>query len=340
MVFPKIILRTLLSFCFAFFALFNEISFAQSELIRYTIQKFPTNNRPCNEIASQIADRFANITGKAVETWTCTPSGSAKIDLTLFYLSDERIRLESTWGAKLMPEGTYKSEIDCWQDVESKVNQFRHATGLEPVVAYCFRETYADSSDHPYVLRIDAFGSGKKRFYSENIPIGLSPQTLPSDFIGGIRSGLNAVGADIFAVFMRVDPFGMTKLSLSYYDDLPVNLRFSGSGFFDNEAVCESQRHDALESSTAVGQDVLASSCIKKEYGTWLMTLVHFYNPDVQSQEFPTIYPELAACRQDLDRVLQVARNRYGWNVRSGYCAGMDREWRVYAYRNIEIVNP
>lgn len=331
----KKISRILFAVAFAALVLTESKSYSQTDFIRYSIDNYPTGGRPCEEIGHAIMDRFTNITGKIVGTYTCDRPRRGLTNINLFYVSDERLRLESTWQARMMPEGTYRSERDCWDDLETRVGQFRRATRLEPVVAYCFREAYADTSDHPVVLRIDAFGDGAKKYYSQDIPFGVAPQILDQSFFDGIAKGLQEVGADVAAIFLRNDPFGVAKLSLNYYDDLPVNLRFSGSAFYDDNQACESQRVAAVTSSESVGQNILSSACVIKEFGTWQMTLVHFFNPDVQLQEFPTIFDDLASCNGMVDDTLSFARQQYGWDVRRGYCAGMDEEWRIHAYRQM-----
>lgn len=323
----------------AFLATTTTTAFSGTDLFRYSIQMYPAVNRSCDEIGQNIADRFTNITQQIVESWTCRASRPGTFDLTLFYLANERLRLESTWHAKLTPEGTYQTSKQCWEDREAKIQQFREVTGLEPVVAYCFQEAYPNTSDHSYVLRIDAFGEGSNRHFSHDIPLGEALQRpsigFLTEFLKGIEDGLSSAGADVFAVFIRNDPFGIAKVSLNYYNDAPVDLRFSGAGLFGDYDTCETQRRSAVTSSASVGQKILASSCVKLGFATWQLTLVHFPTPEVRPEEFPTIYSDLLTCQQQIHHVIKDAQERYGWKVQTGFCTGSEQEWRISAYRNL-----
>lgn len=158
------------------------VSFTMSELasasvINYQIGTVAKTEATCAEAADAYAQKFTASTGTAVIRSACVSESDDgyQVQLTFNRLSSARLvsAIFNENGSDASPadfpegdraplgKGTYRSVASCLADSPERAAVFRTETGLTPFAVYCYQ-----GYSFGVVLRIDAFGSSRRRFYA------------------------------------------------------------------------------------------------------------------------------------------------------------------------------
>jgi hypothetical protein len=161
---------------FSLFSLVAHAEGAPTELQHYKV-KVPASRPTCEEEATQLAARFHEATGVAVEAASCLGRDvlEAQGYRYVFYSLDVSYRAErklesytavygrsESFGVPSDLEGIYPTFDSCLSALPEQSSRFQAATGLLDVAHVCAPASYGIYGKS-YVLKIEGFGKPAKR---------------------------------------------------------------------------------------------------------------------------------------------------------------------------------
>jgi hypothetical protein len=312
------------------FAILSPVAFAGMQT--YTLPNFRTADRQvtCGYDAQAVADDFNAETGKEIVQVSCTrrdPSDD-HLDAVITYLADAPIFITTTRdesGSVMNEHGVFENLSDCQADVNRQLTQFAEATGLRPLVNYCYELLCGH-----YALQIDAVGESAIR------PLTTGAQMLDqfvdpaADLVDELKTSVENRGIKVRGV--GITGWNMNyRLTLLYYGKRRLDLNGFSDITFGNLEQCHNQKarlHEIFQ-----GYDVapVAAACMGS-YGT-LRLYIFTLGPDMfningfNHMELPGSYLTETACMSDIARVSDIVASEE--RVIGAICSGKDDDFKM-----------
>jgi hypothetical protein len=221
-------------------------SLASAESFALKFGGMPNNGIPCPQMAAHITEGFKKGSGVLLARAQCTQDRGATYDIVLYYTADlpadpiSTVEYRAGGPSPAEGQGNYDTAKDCQRALHGQFTLFRAQTALEPVVAYCYREK--DPSRHPFVVRIDAFGTPRsplfllsRTLYGDTLE---APDTLEARLASYARARL----PNLAALSLRQVYSGSYILRTNYYGDKDANVEVARIGEFRWGGGCERAR--------------------------------------------------------------------------------------------------
>lgn len=302
-------------------------------LYRYELTSYPANSTGCAATAASLGQRFSATTGKSVYQAACVQQTRLGYDISLTYRSLDELPLVSTskedGGFGYL--GIYRSMEDCARNLSQEVTWFRDATGLEPFLSYCFKES--DINETPYAARIDAFGSASLHPYRFDALV-FGALLDGTDVLDEILSAARSEG--INATMTTVAHDGSENLVVRYFDPPENSLArlyyFSAKEFgkfysYDTVATKNACRAELEDAKAGFATEFTTPSVWFCVWDQMLFT-ARLYAVRVKPERdrlffelAPNRYETYADCHSDRDRVLEYYRRDLGKDAYAGVCS-------------------
>lgn len=257
----KIVLPTIASFALA-------ATSANAAIHHYRIPQVSHSQQWCEANDQPVATRFAEVTNSKILSHGCEQNPGRSWDMVIEYARASAPTLVTNYSEFDSVHGLYESQADCMARRDDDVNTFREATGLEPVVAYCYRDYLQDHDDDSWTLRMDAFGSAK-----------LHPQIFSRQLYRTSNIDADATEASIKATLTAFGATGAnaritggrdrTSIMVSYYAAKELSLVEYYEGYFRSDAHCESYRNELREIYAQAGGQTAAFFCVGNSYSEY-----------------------------------------------------------------------
>ena len=151
-------------------------SSAYAEIHTYKIPRIAAKEQGCQEAEQWIVPKFAQLADATVLNHGCEINPSRSYDLVIEYAKPTAANLVSTYDEYDYVHGLYNSAEDCTAHYDEDLAIYKQATGLEPLLAYCFLDRGGEDFESAWTMRIDGFGTPK-----------LAPDHLAKDFYHGMN---------------------------------------------------------------------------------------------------------------------------------------------------------
>lgn len=307
-----------------------------NETQSYKLFGYPKDTGNCHEAAAQVGEAFARITGVEVIESLCEKATSYGYNLLIQYRREKPLPFVST-GAdtpSLSSRGVFDKEEECRAAIATEREHFALVTGLTPVVAYCHEEKY--TSDHPWLVRIDAFGEPLVRpRYDDGLIFGQILQWKESDFLAAIKAQLVVQGVDVRFVRFHGSG-GMGNVTMMYYSKERVRLDVQEAAKLDKKEQC----FEMLEAFGSLLQGYstpLLSFCTAQFIGGYEVTGIFPRSMKLTLMTGPEEYKTYEECRDDRARLLeyyQKTLKRPTVGVLCSHRDHVDRVWRPALFEN------
>jgi hypothetical protein len=230
---------------------------AFAEIHTYRLPRIASTEQNCQASEQWIVPKFAQLAEATVLNHGCEVNPSRTFDLVIEYAKPTLANLVSTYDEFDYVHGLYNSAEDCTAHYDEDLATFKQATGLEPLLAYCFLDRGGEDFESVWTMRIDGFGTPKltpdhlaKDFYH-----GMNGD--PAAFEGTLKTTLAAYGAQHVKVKIKTSE-NRTTMHAFYYSDKRLPLVQYGEGQFRTLQACENNRSVMQEVfSRADGQSVI-----------------------------------------------------------------------------------
>jgi hypothetical protein len=242
-------------------------SAAMAEIHTYKVPRIGATEERCKEAESWIVDRFAQLAEAAILNHGCEVNPSRTFDLVIEYAKPVAANLVTTFEEFDYVHGLYDSSEECAAHYDEDLATFKNQTGLEPLLAYCYREPLSEDMDNTWTMRIDGFGTPTK-----------SPQHLARDFYHGINGDPSALASHLKETLESYGASG-TKVKIKasanratihafYYAEKALPIVHFSEGQFSNLQLCEGYRDQMREVFARAGGQSVVFFCGGSSYAS------------------------------------------------------------------------
>lgn len=295
----------------------------------YKLPKVAATLEQCQQVEEWAVERFSRLAEAAVLSHGCERNPSRTYDLVIDYEKAIEAPLVSTYDEYNLVHGLYATVESCQENIESDLVTFREATGIEPLIGYCFKDRPSDSIDQ-WELRIDGFGSPR-----------LAPQHIAADFFDTIHGPVEQIAATLEQQLAESGAFApkakitadadRSAIYVLYYarQRLPI-VTYSDAKFLNMEA-CENQRAAMSDIFSKAGGNTLVYLCGSNRY----TSRISLYSSGIVTQPLATEltsvnYESFSACEEKRAATEATWRNRANKNVVGSLCAIEDNLIREF----------
>lgn len=332
-------MKQILSFmCLIIGLLLGEHCYAQqtNKFFNYKLKGYP-KDMPCYLIAKDLQQKFYEETKIQHVRADCIAEDINGFDIIIKYEADEPVKIVSTEeGSFVWPAGAYTTKEECIAKSNIEKQVFKDETGLNPFVAYCYKNNYV--SQFPWELRIDAFGTSNVKSFRNGlllwgIPVNASSYEL---FIKELQDILyNMEDTKVSYVVVR-PKLVYLELVIRYYASKPLNLKLMSFGSFTNKAECALEYESLIEIFNALEFKTLKSYC-SNVLAIQNIELNALYK---EIENFRVIqllekYKTFSECLENKDAVLQYQKEVIGRPVVGGICT-KNLEDHFYVIKSFE----
>jgi hypothetical protein len=304
---------------------FPNTSFG-AEIFSYKLRNYPVALEKCEATSKALAEKLSTATGVKIYNTSCKKDWAGTA-IEIQYVADDSLLLVSTdMRAITVNEqvGSYKTYAECTADQKAQQGLFAAATGLTPVISYC----YSDSSltEAPFVSRIDAFGDTAVFPFQYVGRISGVPAEDVSGLKQQIQKKVEAEGFRVAKVVIAAeDRMNKTdhNLGILYYGKRPRNWQnFSGYFSFGSTAICAAEKAYLSKALTTVKAEPLAFFC---SWDPMLFTahfeaFAHSQSPWIKSEKGPKTYSKYAECAADREPMISFYKTTLGKDPVSAIC--------------------
>jgi hypothetical protein len=317
-------IRSITTTCLCLIGL-SPSALASGDFFHFRLSRYPVSAGECAASASQLGERFAQLTGATVMETSCQLVTQHGAEIDVIYAADKPMQFITTLNTEASrPQGAYKTKEACKSDRSFQWMQFHRATGLEPIAAYCLQEKSENGSNFPYIINVVGAGNPATHYRSLSVSMAYGPNHADA-FIAKLKAHMSQLpGFYLAHMELVTDQFDTTHLQIGYYADFMFRMQEIRQIQFTGQKACEAEIPELEAGLSAFGAQIIASTCQSDLYDT--VILRSFYTPgpvlafEDAHQKFST-YEECAANRQ---RVLDNLRDRLEWNVSAVICVESD----------------
>jgi hypothetical protein len=275
----------------------------------------------CNELKASLVKKFPQSSRSQVLSDVCERNYGGTFDVVIEYTGLAASLLVSTYNEGADVHGLFATAEECEASRMDRISQFSHATGLDPFVAYCFRDRQREQLDKLFTLRIDAFGKPKLKPYSFARHIYTSSNVNPEADESGFENALMALGASAVDVKIYKDTSN-TSVMAQYYASRRLPLLEHSDGFVTTLADCERYRDVMREIyARAGGQSAIYFCAIGTEAAKSRIYSVGLVSQPLASELATVKYQTQAACEAQRAATEETWRLRLGRDVVGSVCA-------------------
>lgn len=294
----------------------------------YILEGYPKGTEPCVAIAARIGADVARAAGVKVVRAYCASEDANGFVIKVAYEASEPIRPVSTLS-RGGGFGTFPGRQECEAALAIESRAFADATGLEPVVSYCLRDTRADKD--AWSIRIDSFGSPQLKPQTWTVPIFTRPDGVSrAVFLGGIEQKLWAQGVPVrFVVWKPVS--GYAELGVSYYAAQRLEFAFNEPAKFDAKAQCQAALVEMSPLLAARTPEPLAFYCGQQMIGGWELAWMFKNAPSLKTAMASDSFKSYADCLAKRAQVAEYYRQSLGHQVVGAICSRevLEFAWKV-----------
>lgn len=232
-------------FC-SFWSLMLVSSAALAEVHVYKLTQIAQTEAVCQQTENWIVEKFARLADATVLNHGCEMNASRAYDLLIEYANPMAVNVVSTYDELDHVHGLFDSSASCEAHYDQDLAIFKNQTGLEPLLAYCFRERLVGADQDSWTMRIDGFGTPKK-----------SPQHVSKDFYYPISGDMDAYRRELQSA---LEAFGAADVNIRisnganhatvhamYYAEKRLPLVVYNEGTFSSLQSCERYRETMRE---------------------------------------------------------------------------------------------
>jgi len=289
----------------------------------YWVQHYPRIEKTCAQQAQVLGQRFSSLTKITDYQSVCTGETQTSYFIRIDYNAAEPLEVVSTLpedGSSIYSLGTYPTVSACAADLKAETAHFAEATGLTPMVSYCYSGPYLSSTQN-VALRTEAFGKPKLRpFLLQHQFHTSSPGNNLPGIQATIQAKLEAAGYDIRQTFFRRDITDFLSLGIRYYAANSMPLIYWEKFTFGSPNECNAQLKQIGDALGAFNESPIFMSCPPKNRGNVFLLAMYSSEYDVFQHEME--YVNFAACDADRARVIADYKAKMGWDVRAAVCEG------------------
>lgn len=308
----------------------------------YRVSGYPAIG-DCHTAAADLGVLFKAHTRITPESAECRDISEFGFVLEIVYKAPQRLSLLTTAPTSLrigVSPGQFDTRDACEAQLPAEVVVFKGHTGLDKMVAYCFRDEH--TSINPWAIRIDAFDlrstAPRRPFMTGTMMLELPAST---DLVGvrdGMRARLTARGVDVRHINIRGAGPVQGELSMLYYAAKPFDLELTQHAKTTTFESCVEQ----LELARAVFADApstpLSMYCASSFIGG-SHYLMGFYQDGSGFSviDAPNRFDSYAVCEASRIEILNGYRARLGARVKGALCTLEDEVpfeavWRVRVF--------
>ncbi|MBI2363070.1 MAG: hypothetical protein HYV15_06780 [Elusimicrobia bacterium] len=302
----------------------------------YTLKGYPKGAEPCVASAVRIGEAVARAAGVKVVRAYCSAEDADGYEVKVVYEAAEALRPVTTVSRAGRGEGfgAFDARQDCEAALAAEATAFRAATGLEPVVSYCLRDTLADKGS--WSMRIDSFGGARLSPLTKTLPVFTRPDGVArSEFLGGIKDRLQAQGVD--ARFVAWRPVsGYAELSVAYYAAQRIALELTEPAKLDGKAQCQAALAELQPLLAARSPAPLALYCGQQMIGGWEVAWMYKDAPSLKTAMAAESFKSYADCMAARARVAERHRTELGQLVVGAVCSRevLEYAWKVVLFED------
>lgn len=297
-----------------------------AEIFSYKLRSYPVALEKCQDTAKALAEKLSAATTVKIYNTSCTKDWAGTA-IEIQYIADDSLLLVSTdMRAVTINDqvGSYKSYAECIADQKAQQSIFTTATGLSPVISYC----YSDSSlsEAPFISRIDGFGDTAIFPFQYVGRISGVPTEDVAALKVQIQKKVQSEGFQVAKIVIAAeDRMNKTdhNLGILYYGKRPRNWQnFSGYFSFGSAAICAAEKTYLSRALTTVKADPLAAFC------SWdpILFTAHFeafaqsQSPWIKSEKGPKTYSKYEECAADREPMISFYKATLGKDPVSALC--------------------
>jgi hypothetical protein len=313
--------------------IFSALSLFAADIFNHEIKTYP-RTKECSEIALELAEKFHNVASVEVYWAGVTTETKETCDIKISYLNNQRLEIVrniDTDGIEALQHGTQATLENCVGGLEREKELFRNLTGLEPWIAYCFKENSL-LNPYPWVAKVEAFGQPALRLFSTQTISFLSPsQPWKAVFNEAWRNGKrNEI--DLVSVIGR--PYimaGDSEITIRYYGTKRLHLNFSELANHTESSTCEKQITKLSEELFQSQTPPLAVFCGQEskevfKLGIFALSEGILGLGNLKVIEDPKGYGSYDACRAELPTAISFYKTKLNKNILSGMCGNKVKE--------------
>lgn len=296
-------------------------AFGENEFFHLRFMRHPFTPGQCSASAQRLGQRFSEVTGLRVTSSKCLATSRHGADMEVTYTADRPVQFTSTYDSEAVnPQGFYATRDACLADLDQKVQQFRRATALEPIAAYCMQDRADNASTMPFLINITAAGQPEKDYHVISMPMIYGPDAA-DEFVAQVKSHLQGrPGLELAFVGLTRDQFGSIHLLVAYYADFVFRMQEIRQIIFTDVNACRAEIPFLEAGLAAYGASLIASTCQFDLYESVMLRSFYAPGPRItledSHQDFAT-YQDCVAGRQG---VLEFLRTELGWDVSAVIC--------------------
>jgi hypothetical protein len=277
-------------------------SMARAAIHSYKLPRISATAESCEVRAREVLERFSDLARGSVLGHGCERDLAGFYDLVIDYAKPSMANLVSTFSEFDFVHGLFSSNDDCSAHYSEEMASFRSATGIEPIIAYCFPALGGWEPNGLWIMRIDGFGvpQASPRHIVADLSFSLVGDM--STFSSQITASLHAFGAQGVRVKISADRDRST-IHAFYYGEKDVPLVEFTDAQFDTLESCEAYRAQMSEVYARAGGQSLLHVCGGNSYSAsvFLYTAGLVIEP-LASELLSLKYPSHAACEADRNR--------------------------------------
>lgn len=309
----------------------------------YRVKDYPGSRAmpdACHQLATDLGARFTQMTGATLVRSICEAVDDRGYDVKITYDRETPLNAVSTidaLGGVDAGGGIYDTRAACEAALPREQERFENATGLDAFVGYCFEDVYSD--EHPFAIRVDAFGDPAKRPYSSSTYIFGTPSSLTrQDLLSTVKRRLVEEGVDVSYVrYEGIVAYG--TVTAMYYAERKFRLETTEVAKLPTKEACAA----ALPTVTAAFASFEPAPIITLCSGDGVMGGYEVVNmtlgmPLLVAQPAVETYRNQAACEADRARVVTHYRDTLGRAVEGGICSLSKEDGDLTTVAHWEVV--
>lgn len=311
---------------------FSALSLFASDIFNHEIKTYP-RTKECSEIAVELAERFSKLASVEVYWAGMTKETKDTCDIKISYLSAQQLDIAEnmdTDGIEFVEKGTHVTLDNCSLGLEREKELFRKFTGIEPWLAYCFKESPL-LNPFPWVSKIEGIGKASLRLFSTKSYGTLTPaQSWKPAFNRAWESGKRN-GIELVAVIGRPYIGGDSEITLRFYGTKRLHLNFLEVANHTESSTCEKQITKVSEDLFKGQTPPLAIFCGQKtkevfKLGIFVLSEDVLGLGNLKIIEDSNGYASYDACQLELPQVLNFYKTKLNKNILTGFCGNKIKE--------------
>ena len=302
----------------------------------YRIEQITQAKEACVSNEELVTNRFAQLTNSKILSHGCEQNPGRSYDMVIEYARPSAPNFVTTYSEFASVHGLFKTAEDCAARRNSDVETFRNATGLEPIVAYCFQDYHNEDHDTSWTLRMDAFGSPKMSPYNHSRYIYSSTHADTNEVEASIKSALAAHGA-IGANTLVTTGRDRTTIMISYYAVKELSIVEYEQGHFASLTQCENNRPLLNDIYSRAGGHSVAFFCAESSFSDFIRAFaLGIVTQPLASELTSMSYQTFESCESKRTETEEAWRVGLERNIIGSICAientiiGRDVKMRIF----------